>query len=59
MKQTVGNACGTIGLLHGVGNVTSEIKLRKFGLNFHHLLMSNAFFDIHVRSLIHCNVSYL
>ncbi|KAA3460287.1 ubiquitin carboxyl-terminal hydrolase 3-like [Gossypium australe] len=27
MKQTVGNACGTIGLLHGVGNVTSEIKL--------------------------------
>ncbi|KAL6954561.1 Ubiquitin carboxyl-terminal hydrolase 3 [Sarracenia purpurea var. burkii] len=27
MKQTVGNACGTIGLLHAVGNVTSEIKL--------------------------------
>lgn len=26
MKQTVGNACGTIGLLHAVGNVTSEIK---------------------------------
>ncbi|XVF51822.1 hypothetical protein PTKIN_Ptkin04bG0215000 [Pterospermum kingtungense] len=27
MKQTVGNACGTIGLLHSVGNITSEIKL--------------------------------
>ncbi|KAI9174749.1 hypothetical protein LWI28_022236 [Acer negundo] len=27
MKQTVGNACGTIGLLHAVGNVTSEVKL--------------------------------
>lgn len=30
MKQTVGNACGTVGLLHALGNVTSEIKLRKF-----------------------------
>lgn len=29
MKQTVGNACGTVGLLHAVGNVTSEIKLGK------------------------------
>ncbi|XP_044484087.1 ubiquitin carboxyl-terminal hydrolase 3 [Mangifera indica] len=27
MKQTVGNACGTVGLLHAVGNITSEIKL--------------------------------
>lgn len=27
LKQTVGNACGTIGLLHAIGNVTSEIKL--------------------------------
>ncbi|KAH7834675.1 hypothetical protein Vadar_018487 [Vaccinium darrowii] len=27
MKQTVGNACGTIGLLHAVGNVSSEINL--------------------------------
>ncbi|KAK4486496.1 hypothetical protein RD792_009179 [Penstemon davidsonii] len=27
MKQTVGNACGTIGLLHAVGNITSKIKL--------------------------------
>lgn len=26
MKQTVGNACGTIGLLHALGNITSEIK---------------------------------
>ncbi|GAY43623.1 hypothetical protein CUMW_075910 [Citrus unshiu] len=34
MKQTVGNACGTIGLLHAVGNVTSEIKFRKLCLLF-------------------------
>lgn len=27
LKQTVGNACGTIGLLHAVGNATSKIKL--------------------------------
>ncbi|XP_047322785.1 ubiquitin carboxyl-terminal hydrolase 3-like [Impatiens glandulifera] len=27
MRQTVGNACGTVGLLHAVGNITSEIKL--------------------------------
>ncbi|XP_043693118.1 ubiquitin carboxyl-terminal hydrolase 3-like [Telopea speciosissima] len=30
LKQTVGNACGTIGLLHAIGNVSSEIKLCKF-----------------------------
>ncbi|MQL68549.1 hypothetical protein Taro_000854 [Colocasia esculenta] len=30
LKQTVGNACGTIGLLHAVGNVTSEIKMGEF-----------------------------
>lgn len=29
MRQTVGNACGTVGLLHAVGNITSEIKLSK------------------------------
>lgn len=28
-KQTVGNACGTIGILHAIGNATSEIKLVK------------------------------
>ncbi|KAF7828463.1 ubiquitin carboxyl-terminal hydrolase 3 [Senna tora] len=27
MKQTVGNACGTIGLLHALGNITSEVNL--------------------------------
>ncbi|KAJ4951370.1 hypothetical protein NE237_028202 [Protea cynaroides] len=27
LKQTVGNACGTIGLLHAIGNVSSAIKL--------------------------------
>lgn len=29
MKQTVGNACGTIGLLHALGNITSEVKFGK------------------------------
>ncbi|CAO2837857.1 unnamed protein product [Amaranthus hypochondriacus] len=29
MKQTVGNACGTVGLLHALGNVTSEIKFQE------------------------------
>nr|XP_029120190.1 ubiquitin carboxyl-terminal hydrolase 3-like [Elaeis guineensis] len=27
LKQTVGNACGTIGILHALGNATSEINL--------------------------------
>ncbi|CAL4886329.1 unnamed protein product [Urochloa decumbens] len=26
-KQTVGNACGTIGVIHAIGNATSQIKL--------------------------------
>ncbi|XP_014491453.1 ubiquitin carboxyl-terminal hydrolase 3-like isoform X2 [Vigna radiata var. radiata] len=26
-KQTVGNACGTISLLHALGNITFEVKL--------------------------------
>ncbi|GJM86327.1 hypothetical protein PR202_ga02177 [Eleusine coracana subsp. coracana] len=26
-KQTVGNACGTVGVIHAVGNATSQIKL--------------------------------
>jgi len=30
MKQTVGNACGTIGILHAIGNAMSEIKLGEF-----------------------------
>ncbi|XP_073525760.1 uncharacterized protein [Phyllobates terribilis] len=29
MVQTVGNACGTVGLLHALGNVTSEVRLRE------------------------------
>lgn len=27
MKQTIGNACGTIGLLHSIGNSQDRIKL--------------------------------
>ena len=26
-KQTVGNACGTIGIIHAIGNAVSKIKL--------------------------------
>eukprot|EP00249_Psilotum_nudum_P002883 c16106_g1_i1 orf=312-1001(-) len=27
MKQTVGNACGTVGLLHAVGNILSQVHI--------------------------------
>ena len=27
MKQTIGNACGTIGLLHSIGNSQERIQL--------------------------------
>ncbi len=27
LKQTVGNACGTIGLLHAIGNNLSQLEL--------------------------------
>ncbi|OQS00212.1 ubiquitin carboxyl-terminal hydrolase [Thraustotheca clavata] len=29
MKQTVGNACGTVGILHALGNVKDAIKFRE------------------------------
>jgi len=38
LKQTVGNACGTIGLLHAIGNATSEIKLGKSICAIYHVL---------------------
>ncbi|XP_075488585.1 ubiquitin carboxyl-terminal hydrolase 3 isoform X2 [Primulina tabacum] len=44
MKQTVGNACGTIGLLHAVGNITSEIKLAQ-GSFLDRFLKATANFD--------------
>ncbi|KAJ7944702.1 Ubiquitin carboxyl-terminal hydrolase [Quillaja saponaria] len=44
MKQTVGNACGTIGLLHAVGNITSEIKILE-GSFLDRLLKSTASMD--------------
>uniref|UniRef100_A0A0D6QZE6 Ubiquitin carboxyl-terminal hydrolase n=1 Tax=Araucaria cunninghamii TaxID=56994 RepID=A0A0D6QZE6_ARACU len=28
LKQTVGNACGTIGLIHAVANIRSEVQMR-------------------------------
>lgn len=27
MKQTIGNACGTIGLLHALGNARGDVRL--------------------------------
>ncbi|CAJ1928656.1 unnamed protein product [Sphenostylis stenocarpa] len=44
MKQTVGNACGIIGLLHALGNLTSEVKLVLF------LPVEGSFFDIFFKS---------
>ena len=29
VKQTIGNACGTIGLLHALGNCTTELNFGK------------------------------
>ncbi|RDX78706.1 Ubiquitin carboxyl-terminal hydrolase 3 [Mucuna pruriens] len=44
MKQTVGNACGTIGLLHALGNLTSEVKLIE-GSFFDNFFKSTASLD--------------
>ncbi|QCD91518.1 ubiquitin carboxyl-terminal hydrolase L3 [Vigna unguiculata] len=44
MKQTVGNACGTIGLLHALGNLTSEVKLVE-GSFFNNFFKSTASMD--------------
>jgi hypothetical protein len=32
MKQTVGNACGTIGILHAVGNSLAQMELGRTSL---------------------------
>lgn len=45
MKQTVGNACGTIGLLHALGNLTSEVKLGEL-LTCHWLILSVEVFNV-------------
>lgn len=29
MKQTIGNACGTIGVIHAIGNATDKIELKE------------------------------
>lgn len=29
-KQTIGNACGTVGIIHAIGNALSRIKLGNF-----------------------------
>lgn len=50
MKQTVGNACGTVGLLHAVGNITSEIKLVE-GSYFDKYFKSTANMDPHQRAV--------
>ncbi|KAK4792001.1 hypothetical protein SAY86_022436 [Trapa natans] len=50
MKQTVGNACGTIGLLHAIGNITSEIKLVD-GSYLDRFFKSTSSMDPHQRAL--------
>lgn len=32
MKQTIGNACGTVGLLHALGNNTDTLTFSKLNL---------------------------
>jgi ubiquitin carboxyl-terminal hydrolase L3 len=29
-KQTVGNACGTVGVIHAIGNAASKLKLGNY-----------------------------
>ncbi|XP_051218510.1 ubiquitin carboxyl-terminal hydrolase 3 [Lolium perenne] len=43
-KQTVGNACGTIGIIHAVGNAVSRIKLVD-GSYFHRFYKQTADMD--------------
>ncbi|KAF7002868.1 hypothetical protein CFC21_018280 [Triticum aestivum] len=43
-KQTVGNACGTIGIIHAIGNAVSEIKLVD-GSYFHRFYKQTADMD--------------
>ncbi|RVX15340.1 Ubiquitin carboxyl-terminal hydrolase 3 [Vitis vinifera] len=50
MRQTVGNACGTIGLLHAIGNVTSEIKLVALEL-WQRLFFSAVILSAHLRDI--------
>ncbi len=34
MKQTVGNACGTVGIIHSIANNTKQIELGKVMSSF-------------------------
>ena len=34
IKQTIGNACGTVGLLHALGNCTSFLKFGRPYMHF-------------------------
>ncbi|XP_008786278.2 ubiquitin carboxyl-terminal hydrolase 3-like isoform X2 [Phoenix dactylifera] len=49
LNQTVGNACGTIGILHAIGNATSEIKLVE-GSYFDRFYKSTANMDPYERA---------
>ncbi|XP_073111760.1 ubiquitin carboxyl-terminal hydrolase 3 isoform X3 [Elaeis guineensis] len=49
LKQTVGNACGTIGILHALGNATSEINLVE-GSYFDRFYKSTANMDPYERA---------
>ena len=35
IKQTIGNACGTVGLLHALGNCTSSLKFGRFYMSMY------------------------
>ena len=34
MRQTIGNACGTVGLLHALGNNVDRLSLSKLHLSY-------------------------
>eukprot|EP00246_Nothoceros_aenigmaticus_P014306 TRINITY_DN5365_c0_g1_i1.p1 TRINITY_DN5365_c0_g1~~TRINITY_DN5365_c0_g1_i1.p1 ORF type:complete len:145 (-),score=32.59 TRINITY_DN5365_c0_g1_i1:241-675(-) len=51
MEQTVGNACGTIGLLHAIGNNLSRLKLEE-GSYFDRFFKATAKLSPHDRAML-------
>jgi hypothetical protein len=46
-RQTVGNACGTVGIIHALGNAGSRIKLGTFPFSLSGILSS--YLTLHLR----------